>query len=86
MEYCEEGSLDRLLQTKRKEDKFLKERIVWDLFSNVVIAIYEIHNDKKGLIVHRNIKPASILLSSSDEVKLGNFGFAKRLDSEENFA
>ena len=87
MEFCEDGSLNQFLKTRRTQgDKYLSEKAIWNIFSKVVIAIYEIHNDKKGTIVHRNIKPSSILLSSANEVKLGNFGFAKRLNEEDKFA
>lgn len=50
------------------------------------MAVHEIHNDKKGVLVHRNIKPESILLGADDCVKLGNFGVAKRLESEDHYA
>jgi serine/threonine protein kinase len=86
MEFCHQGALQQLLEMRREANAILEESAIWNIFWQVVVAVHEIHNDKKGVLVHRNIKPESILLGADDCVKLGNFGVAKRLESEDHYA
>lgn len=58
----------------------MEEKAIWKIFSQVVLAVSEIHNDKSGAIIHRNIGPSSIFLDKDNNMKLGNFSFLKRLD------
>ena len=80
MEYCEGGSLLDFIERKRKEGNRLDEKAIWKIFSQVVLAVNEIHNDKNGVILHRNIGPSSIFLDKDYNVKLGNFSLLRRLD------
>lgn len=52
---------------------------------DLVIALKDIHKNKKGTILHRNIQPKSVFISNNS-IKLGNFRFVKKLDTEEQFA
>ena len=60
----------------------MEEKAIWKIFAQVVLAVSEIHNDKNGAIMHRNIGPSSIFLDKDRNVKLGNFSFIRRLDPE----
>lgn len=79
MEYCEGGDLDSFLRSVLKERRYLPEESIWKIFMQVLLAVYEIHKRKEGMILHRDIKPANIFLDSSQNVKLGDFGLARRL-------
>lgn len=77
-----------LLQVMRKyqeEGKYFPEEKVWKLMKDLVLALKDIHKNKKGTILHRNIQPKSIFISNNS-IKLGNFKFVKKLDTEEQFA
>jgi serine/threonine protein kinase len=52
---------------------------------DLVIGLKEIHKNKKGIILHRNIQPKSVFINNNS-IKLGNFKFVKKLDTEEQFA
>ncbi len=74
MEYVEGVPIDRYCDT---HDVSLRERIA--LFRTVCDAVHHAH---RNLIVHRDIKPGNVFVSTSGEVKLLDFGIAKVLDVE----
>lgn len=81
MEYCEGGDLDTFLRDIQKQKKLLPEESIWKIFMQVLLALHEVHKRKEGVILHRDIKPANIFLDSQHNVKLGDFGLAKRLNN-----
>jgi len=82
MEYCESGDLDSFLRSVVKEKRRLPEESIWRIFMQVLLAVYEIHKCKEGVILHRDIKPANVFVDASNNVKLGDFGLARRLNHE----
>ncbi len=49
----------------------------------MVLALYECHRRKnKQIILHRDLKPSNIFLDEKQNAKLGDFGFAKALQSD----
>ncbi len=71
MEFIEGGSLDAVLKKRRLENA----QIV-DLAAQVADALDAAHASR---IVHRDIKPANISLNDRGQVKVLDFGLAKRL-------
>ncbi len=74
MEYIEGGSLDSVLKTRRLEIP----QIV-DLAAQVADALDAAHACR---IVHRDIKPANISLNERGQIKVLDFGLAKRMPQE----
>ncbi len=74
MEFIEGGSLDSVLKARRLEIP----QIV-DLAAQVADALDAAHAYR---IVHRDIKPANISLNERGQVKVLDFGLAKRLAAE----
>lgn len=81
-EYCEGGDLESFLSMAKKNGSVIPEESIWKIFMQVAMALCEIHNRKEGKIIHRDIKPANIFLDAEHNVKLGDFGLAKRLNNE----
>ena len=69
LEYAAGGSLYDKLPVKEEKGKVY--------FRQLIAAIEYLHDIAK--VVHRDIKPHNILLSSKDEVKLCDFGSAQML-------
>ncbi|KAG7158835.1 serine/threonine-protein kinase fused-like isoform X2 [Homarus americanus] len=66
------GQLFQLLESNGP----LKEEKVQQIACNLVSAIYYLHSHR---ILHRDIKPQNILLSSTGEAKLCDFGFSRKM-------
>ena len=73
MEYIDGEPIDRHCATAKLD---LDERL--GLFTQVCDAVSYAH---RHLVVHRDLKPGNILVTTSGQVKLLDFGIAKLLDS-----
>ncbi|KAG7237236.1 hypothetical protein INR49_032569 [Caranx melampygus] len=81
LEYCNGGNLyDKIIQQRGK--LFTEEVVVWYLYQ-IASAVAHIH---KAGILHRDIKTLNIFLTKTDLIKLGDYGLAKKLDSEFSMA
>ncbi|XP_066551047.1 serine/threonine-protein kinase Nek9 isoform X2 [Amia ocellicauda] len=81
LEYCNGGNLyDRINQQKGK--LFTEEVVIWYLYQ-ITSAVAHIH---KAGILHRDIKTLNIFLTKTNLIKLGDYGLAKKLDSQYSMA
>ena len=79
-EYFEGETLKDFLTHEHKKDRrFLKEEIIWKIFIQLSLALYRIHSKN---IIHRNIRPSTILLDSKFNLKITYFKNAYLLKSE----
>ncbi|XP_029350046.1 serine/threonine-protein kinase Nek9 isoform X2 [Echeneis naucrates] len=81
LEYCNGGNLyDKINQQRGK--LLPEEVVVWYLYQ-IASAVSHIH---KAGILHRDIKTLNIFLTKTELIKLGDYGLAKKLDSEFSMA
>ncbi|XP_007257422.3 serine/threonine-protein kinase Nek9 isoform X1 [Astyanax mexicanus] len=81
LEYCNGGNLyDKIIQQKGK--LFTEEIVIWYLYQ-IASAVAHIH---KAGVLHRDIKTLNIFLTKTNLIKLGDYGLAKKLDSEYSMA
>lgn len=77
MEYVDGVSLG----TRLKREGYLKEKDAVRIIIDVARALHKAH--KEGL-VHRDVKPDNILLTSDNTAKLADMGLVKQLESDLN--
>lgn len=83
MEYCDGGDLDAAIKRRRTLGRPFAELHVMRIFVQLTLALKYIHHHK---ILHRDIKPQNVFLTSDGCVKLGDFGVAKTLSSSASMA
>ncbi len=74
MEYCEGGDLSKKIREKRVEQKCFSELEIFNWFVQICEALKYIHSMH---VLHRDLKPLNIFLTSDNTVKLGDFGVSK---------
>ena len=82
MEYVEGESLSALLKTCRAEGRLLPRDIACVIVHDLLSGLHAAHEargeDGEPLsIVHRDVSPQNVLVSTAGEVKLVDFGIAK---------
>jgi NIMA (never in mitosis gene a)-related kinase 2 len=85
MEYCENGDLASVIRKYKRSGKKMDESKVWSIFFQLVCALHECHC-RKDKILHRDIKPANVFIDRHHNFKLGDFGLARVLGAEHQFA
>jgi serine/threonine protein kinase len=76
MEYANGGDISQKL--KNQMPNHFEENLLIDWLSQLCNALQYIHNKK---IIHRDIKPANIFLNNLGQIKLGDFGISKNLET-----
>ena len=83
MEYADCGDLQKLIKTQKKIGKPIKEEILMNWFVQLCFAVKYLHDRK---ILHRDLKLSNIFISLNSEIKLGDFGISKILESTQAYA
>ena len=76
MEYANGGDISQKIKKQMPEN--FEEKLLIDWLTQLCHALLYIHNKK---IIHRDIKPANIFLNNLGQIKLGDFGVSKNLES-----
>ena len=74
MEHAEGGDLDKYIEQRKKENKPLSEQQVIEWLIQLLLGLKYIHEKK---VVHRDLKPDNIFLTSDQQLKIGDFGISK---------
>lgn len=78
MEFCDKGTLEDWMEKKKCDESY--KALALELFEQITTGVHYIHS--KGLI-HRDLKPGNIFLVDENHIKIGDFGLATALETEE---
>ncbi|XP_057844562.2 L-type lectin-domain containing receptor kinase IX.2-like [Cryptomeria japonica] len=77
------GSLDNYLFDNPKGDLEWDKRYIIAL--DIASGLVYLHQDRRDSVLHRDIKAGNVMLDSEFRAKLGDFGLARALKSEEDY-
>lgn len=78
MEFCSGGDLKKAIDAQKRLAKTFSEEIVLIWFGQLISGLKYL---KERKILHRDLKPNNVFLTSENKIKIGDFGLAKTLDS-----
>ncbi|KAA6402885.1 MAG: putative MAP kinase kinase family domain protein [Streblomastix strix] len=79
MEFAEEGTLSDLLNKKKEQENPFTEDEIWRFFFELALGLHHIHSKK---MIHRDVKTANVFLGKGYQVKIGDLGVAKLLETQ----
>ena len=83
MEYCDGLDLRKYLNDNKKSNELIKKEIIIHIILGICNGLKYIHSKK---LIHRDLKPDNIFLNADMKVKIGDFGIARQLKSENEYA
>ncbi len=83
MEYCKGSDLKKFIIDYKNKNEFINEKIIEKIILGLCLGVKEIH---KNNLIHRDLKPENIFINKEYEVKIGDFGIAKKLDFNNKYA
>lgn len=73
MELCEKGTLKQMVLDMMVQHRDIPDQTIWKITHDVAAALLHVHQNG---MVHMDVKPSNILISSSGILKLADFGLA----------
>lgn len=83
MDYADGGDLYQRINRTRKAGQQLVERQILRWFTEASLALKYMHDMH---VLHRDLKSQNLFLTSSDRLRVGDFGISKVLDNTAAFA
>ncbi len=80
------GSLSTLIKEHKKKgsENLLKEEEILKIFAQICEGVRYLHEERK--MIHRELKPDKLLISSNGTIKIGDFGLSKVFEVGKQYA
>jgi len=77
MEFCEYNDLRSFIDKYKQKKELIPESVIRTISREICNGIKEIHSKN---VIHRDLKPDNIFISTDYKIKIGDFGISKILD------
>ncbi|KAA6366061.1 MAG: putative CAMK family protein kinase [Streblomastix strix] len=82
MKYYPNKSLTQLIEAQIVSRSYVEEDFAWNILSQMVMAIHYLHSIN---VLHKDLKPDNIMLTGDNEVRVGDFGYARFMDPTRSY-
>lgn len=82
MEFCGGGMLDDMILKRKEEDRFFSEDEVLDVTYQLTSGLHELRTKN---VIHRDLKSENIFLGNDGNLKIGDYGVGKVIESQSSF-
>ena len=83
MEYGGDLNLKQFIQNYKNKSQYIEENIIQDIIIQLCLGLKEIHKNK---LIHRDLTPDNIFINRSYQIKIGDFGVSKILNTNNKYA
>ena len=78
MEYGGANNLKSFIKKFKDKNEFIDESIIENKIIQICLGLKEIHKNK---IIHRDLTPHNIFINEDNQIKIGDFGTSKKLET-----
>ena len=83
MEYVEGKNLKQFIQDFKNKGQLINERIITNIIEQICFGLRDLHDSK---IIHRDLTPDNIFIDENYNIKIGDFGVSKILNTNNKYA
>ena len=83
MEYCDGLDLRKYINDHKNSNDFIEKDIIYHIILEICKGLKEIH---KNNLIHIDLKPYNIFLTTDLKVKIWDFGISKQLNNVNKYA
>ena len=83
MEYCDGLDLRKYIDQHKISKKLIQKEVIYHIALGICNGLKEVHKKK---LIHRDLKPDNIFLKSDLTIKIGDFGLARQLNKNNQYA
>ena len=83
MEFCDGIDLEKYIDKHKREHTKIGKEEIYSFILDICEGLKEIHSKN---IIHKDIKPDNLFLTSNGKIKIGDFGISRQLYNSRDFA
>ena len=83
MEYVRGKNLKQFIEDFKNKGQLIEEKIIKKIIEQICFGLRDIHDEN---IIHRDLTPDNIFIDENNNIKIGDFGVSKILNTKNKYA